>query len=35
MKMELEGETQLGYFQERREGKSRISSIDERLSGIV
>ena len=29
------GERQLGYFQERREGKSRISSIDERLSGIA
>jgi hypothetical protein len=35
MKMVLGGERQHGYFQERREGKSKISSIDERLSGIV
>ena len=35
MRMVLGGERQLGYFQERREGKSRISSIDERLSGIA
>ena len=35
MRMVLGGERQLGYFQERRKGKSRISSIDERLSGIA
>jgi hypothetical protein len=35
VRMVLGGERQLGCFQERREGKSRISSIDERLSGIA
>ena len=29
------GGRQHGFFQERREGKSRISFMDERLSGIA